>query len=303
MEGPPASLGAPITGDYACACIHTLTRRLGRLRAEVLVDRDPEPLHQLRVSLRRLRSVLKLFGPALSLPEGVSEARLADVARHTSLTRDLDVLALLLRSELAPALPDREQGPLKRALRQLGRDRKQGFATLVETLEGQRYLKLLARLRGWVREPRVTALGSLPLRPWAAEWLAPVCAGLFLEQGWLSEDPQDPSLHALRKRLKAVRYALDTLQPFLEPALLAWLDTFKAAQDHLGDIHDLQVMTQTLQREGKGAWRREPLPVLQLLLEQRAQGHWQRWLHLRDAHIAAPRRRAFHQALAQMGGD
>ena len=85
------------SGAFAQELIHRQIRRLGKLQAEVLADRDPEPLHQLRVSLRRLRTALLQFGPALELPESVSERRIAAVARRTSLCRDLDVLQLRLR--------------------------------------------------------------------------------------------------------------------------------------------------------------------------------------------------------------
>ena len=55
----------------------------------MLRDADREPLHQIRVNLRRLRTVLSVFGPALVLPRGVRAARIASLARCTGETRDL----------------------------------------------------------------------------------------------------------------------------------------------------------------------------------------------------------------------
>jgi CHAD domain-containing protein len=292
--------GSTTTGMYASACILKLTRRLNRLRAEVLADTTPEALHQLRVTLRRLRTVLTLFGPALQLPKGVSADRLAEVARRTSRTRDLDVLGLLLRSELVPVLPDPEQHQLARALRRLRQERDQAFATLVAALQGRRLFTVLARLDHWSQHPRATVLGALPLRPWASEWLGPIRAGLFLEEGWFCQDPREDSLHALRKRLKVVRYALDALQPLLDAELLAWLEILKAAQEHLGEIHDLQVLTQAFQGEGTGAWTRQPLPTLQAALKESEQRHWQRWVDLRNTHTTALRRQAFSEALTRL---
>lgn len=289
------------TGLYACDCIGKHCRRLGRLQPDVLADTDPESLHQLRVTLRRLRSVFKLFGPALRLPEGVSEARLASVARRTSLTRDLDVLHVRITSELAPALSTKEQRLLARALKQLERDREQAFSTLVEAITGRRYLKLLARLGRWVRDPQTTPQGLLPLKPWASEWLAPILAGVFLEDGWFCQDPHGESLHSLRKRLKAVRYALESLQPLLTPPLLAWLDSLKTAQDHLGDIHDLQVLAQGFQGHGSQAWTSQPLPELRAALDARQQDHCHRWLQLREELTRPARRQAIHQALGGLG--
>jgi hypothetical protein len=59
-------LSSPVlsSGAYALDLIQRQVRRLGKLQGEVLADCDPEPLHQLRVSLRRLRTALSQFGPA-----------------------------------------------------------------------------------------------------------------------------------------------------------------------------------------------------------------------------------------------
>ncbi|MFM7315095.1 MAG: CHAD domain-containing protein, partial [Cyanobium sp.] len=43
-------------GGHARTLIAERLARLVGLQAEVLADRDPEPLHQMRVSFRRLRS-------------------------------------------------------------------------------------------------------------------------------------------------------------------------------------------------------------------------------------------------------
>ena len=119
-DNPP---GEPVitSGAYALELIQRQTRRLGKLQAEVLADRDPEPLHQLRVSLRRLRTALVQFGPALDLPELVDRGRIAAVARRTGLCRDLDVLRLRLQDQLLPNLPESEQRSMEAAMKRLGR--------------------------------------------------------------------------------------------------------------------------------------------------------------------------------------
>ena len=65
LSSPVLSCPALSSGAYALDLIQRQVRRLGKLQGEVLADRDPEPLHQLRVSLRRLRTALSQFGPAL----------------------------------------------------------------------------------------------------------------------------------------------------------------------------------------------------------------------------------------------
>lgn len=276
MESPPISFEGLANGAYALQLIQRQTRRLGKLQPAVLEGGDPEALHQLRVSLRRLRTALVLFAPALELPEGVSEARLAGVARRTGLSRDLDVLAHRLETSLLPALPALERERLAPALKRLGRDRKAAYGDLVETLSGGRYLKLLARLGRWQRQPAFTALGQLPLLAWLPDWQAPVAADLFLQPGWLAQDPRADSLHALRKRIKAVRYALEHLEPFLDATLLAWLAELRHAQDDLGELHDLQVLERSL---GDRALRLDgqALPELLALIRRQQATSWGAW--------------------------
>lgn len=266
-------------GRFAQDLIHHQVRRLGKLQAEVLADRDPEPLHQMRVSLRRLRTVLLQFGPALDLPETVTEARLAAVARRTSLCRDLDVLHLRLNAQLLPRIPDDEQRLLAGPMQRLERDRRQAFETLVEALNSSRYLKLLERLQKWQRQPRFTSLGQFPLLPWLCDWQAPFSAGLFLHPGWTESDPAADALHGLRKRIKIARYSLEILEPWCDSMLLAWIEDLRQAQDHLGELHDLQILTHNLAASIKHKKWAE-MPVLRAELEAQQRLHWSRWRDL-----------------------
>jgi CHAD domain-containing protein len=287
-------------GQFARELIHSEVRRLGKLQAEVLADRDPEPLHQLRVSLRRLRTALGQFAAALELPEGVTERRVASVARRTGLCRDLDVLTLRLRDQLLPQLPASERHALKGAMKRLGQDREQALQALLEALHSARYLKLLARLHQWQLRPRFTLLGRQPLEPWLNEWPAPSFAGLFLHPGWRETDPEAECLHDLRKRIKKARYSLEPLQQWCSPALWARVQELRAAQDHLGELHDLRILKRGfVERERRG--RPADLPVLHAVLEQQRQLHWQSWQELAERLCADKARQAMHRQLLAIG--
>ncbi|CAK6694620.1 CHAD domain-containing protein [Synechococcus sp. BA-124 BA4] len=276
---PQPNPDAISNGVHAAQLIQKQTRRLGRLQPEVLADTDPEPLHQLRVSLRRLRTALVQFQPALTLPDGISERRIARVARRTGLCRDLDVLRERLDTRLLPALPDCESKALRPAMKQLSRDRRRAFEGLTEALRGHRYLKLLERLHRWQDHPQFTTLGALPLEPWLGEWCSQAAAGLFLEPGWFSDDPGDPALHGLRKRIKGVRYGLENLEPYLDPALSRWLTDLRKAQDILGDLHDLQVLAEVLE-DVLGSSPSPSFPQLNHWIERQRSEGWQHWLEL-----------------------
>lgn len=295
---PP--LGEISSGAFALELIQRQTHRLARLQREVLADRDPEPIHQLRVSLRRLRTALAQFGPALELPEAVTVRRIASVARRTGLCRDLDVLRLRLEDQLLPQLPPDERQAMERPLRQLARDREQAFAAVVEALHSSRYLKVLARLQKWQRRPRFSRLGEQPLQPWLHDWQSPFSAGLFLHPAWLEEDPAAASLHDLRKRIKGARYALESLQPWCSPPLLAWIGSLRLAQDHLGELHDLQVLRANLaDRHGPG--HDDRLPTLTAVISRQQAEHWQNWRELAARLWEPSSRRELGVALLDLG--
>ena len=294
--------GEPVTtsGAFALELIQRQTRRLGKLQPEVLADRDPEPLHQLRVSLRRLRTALGQFGPALELPEPLDCGRIAAIARRTGLCRDLDVLHLRLAEQLMPSIPECEQRSMERAIKRLRRDRAQAFEALEEILCHSRYLKLLARLHKWQQKPRFTSLGQLPLLPWLYEWHAPYTADLFLHPGWRTDDPTAEALHSLRKRIKGARYALEHLENWCGQPLKDWIAELRQAQDHLGELHDLQVLRRTLQ-EHAGSLKADQLPILSSEIERQQQNHWQHWQEQARRMRCDSNRHAIQLALMQLG--
>ncbi len=285
---PEAGLSS---GEHALQLIQQQSRRLGRLHQDVLADNDPEPLHQFRVSLRRLRTALSQFAPALELPEGVSSARIAGLARRTGLTRDLDVLRQRLEEEILPRLPEEERRALRPALKRLRRERGQAFEAVKEALHSSRYLKLLARLGRWQAQPVFTPLGRQPLLPWLQEWHQPLSSALFLEPGWHAASAADDELHELRKRIKGVRYALEHLEEAMDPPARAWIAVLKRAQSILGDLHDWQVLEECL-LERPGARAAEQLAVLRSGIEADRAERWRQWQELAARMLREESRRA-----------
>lgn len=268
-------------GAFATTLIEDRVRRLVALQLDVLGDRDPEPLHQMRVTCRRLRSTLEQFAPALSLPDQVTPQRLARVGSDLGLTRDLDVLRHRLEGHWQPLLPEREQPYLRKLLKQLKRERRLAFAVLTDTLKGRRYLKLLSRLQGWLREPRFTPMGRESLAQWWPELQQVVLAELFTLPGWWADHPYDPQsvrdLHRLRRRIKRARYGLANLAAVDPGAFAPWLKQLKLLQEVLGELQDLEVLDQTLTRQLDGA----PdvlMPTLSSLLAEARDQAWTRWV-------------------------
>ncbi|MEN9766540.1 CHAD domain-containing protein [Vulcanococcus sp.] len=276
---------------YLQDLLQATVKQLIALQASALAGSDPEPLHQLRIQLRRLALLLELFEPVARWPEGVSSSRAEKVCRRLGMARDLDVLRDRLEHVFLPQLPEDEINALKGVRKQLKRERRLAIAEVEDALRGRRYLKLLARLQAWLKEPRFTSLGSEPLDAWMLEFHAPLISDLFLLPGWRSESASD--LHQLRQRLKRCRYGL-ALSP--GPHLLPWLAQLKRSQQLLGELNDLHVFELALDA-GRSFQPDVTCPVLTSLVASQRQVALLQWRDLAAQWSTSSTRLSFHQAL------
>lgn len=132
------------------------------------------------------------------------------------------------------------------------------------------------------------------------DWQAPFTAGLFLHPGWTVVDPGAKSLHGLRKRIKAARYSLENLEQWCDASVLAWIEDLRHAQDHLGELHDLQILLRTL-TEGSNLRKRSVLPVLRAELQGQQLQHWLRWQELSQRLLADRNRYMIQRQLLALG--
>ncbi len=297
MASPPDDPGLS-NGAFAVDLIAGYTHRLVSLQAPVLADQDPEPLHQMRVCLRRLRTCLHQFAPALRLPRAVCDLRLAKTVRRLGMARDLDVLRQRLEHDLMDPLPEGERKALKPVLKQLRRERGLAYEQLVTALQAGGYLKLLSQLQGWLREPDLTPLGRLPLRSWALEWQASMTVGLFQHPGWyiVDRDGDMELVHDLRKRLKTARYGLENLSAVTGPRCRQWVVELRDLQDLLGELNDLHVLEKAIDDQLPSGLARS-VPGLEGLMRRRGQACWEQWRQRADGLILPGRRRSLPLSL------
>jgi len=274
------------------------TKALVRWHGPVLDNRDPEPLHQMRVSMRRLRTTLDQFGPALVLPKGVTAERVAKPLRRLGLARDLDVLGKLLEQGLLPQLPKAEAKQLKPVLKQLRRERQLAHGAVVATLQSSAYLALVAQLQGWLKDPQFSAWGESPLDGWLWELQLPALGELFLHPGWLVAElgDQGEAIHGLRIAIKRARYGLEAIGPMAGPGTRRWIQRFKLAQDLLGELNDGEVLRRAIDSQISQGLD-EALPELMGLLDQQRQELWQQWRHQARSLNTSRQRRSLLQAL------
>src|SRR5215469_1366199 len=266
-------VAANITGQMpaAEAAATILLRLLDTVEANVpgvLSDVDTEFLHDLRVSVRRSRSALKLFGDALREPLAAHGAALTgrELARFaaefkwvgdlTTPIRDLDVHLLDFEDTaraLRAAKPD-DLEPFRAYLRQR---RVREFRVLARGLRSQRFVTLtrdwrerLTAIRDSAKAGTAATVRSGQSRRAAGESTGTLAADrtrlafVKVAKRGAAITPASPhdSLHDLRKRCKELRYALEFFAPLLRPAgYAAVLSDLKRLQDCLGEFQDTEV--------------------------------------------------------------
>ena len=289
-------------GAHAHGLLQAQCQRLVELHAPVLRDQDPEPLHQMRVSLRRLSTTLVQFAPCLVLPKGLSEKQLAKTVRQLGMARDLDVLQERLDDMLLPQLPEQERQRLKPARRQLARERRAAHGQLCDVLQSGRHLKWIAAIQAWLKQPAYTTLGEQPLLVWLPEWAVADSLSLFLHPGWwLETAAQNPdSLHDLRKQLKWVRYRLENIEGFAGSGVHIWISQLKRGQGLLGELNDLCVLEEAINDQCHDSLE-TTAPQFVWLLEQHRLHCWRRWRQLCEELMDSGSRRRRLAALARLG--
>lgn len=269
---------AQSNGALAQDLIAQHLQRVVTCHQRVLDHHDPEPLHQMRVAMRRLRTTLQQFAPLLLLPRQVTDRRLGRSVRRLGMARDLDVLQGRLVDTFMPQLPQAEVAALQPVLKGLRRERQLARHHLRDVLNSSGHLSLVAALQQWLKQPRTTRLAAQPAQEWLLEWQLPGLQTLMLHPAWLVSVVGDDvdSLHGLRKQIKTVRYQLENLSGLMGPQVQPWIGHLRQGQDLLGELNDLEVLRQAIEDQLPSRLR-QTLPQLHWLLEQHGLRCWSLW--------------------------
>ena len=244
-----ASSDEVLVGEAVRQAIGALVERLVEREAGVQQGDDPEDVHQARVAVRRLRSVLRTFGDVLE-PEWAKALRdeLRWLGRLLGDVRDAEVLRDRLHSQ-AGWIAAEDRPVVKRLIRRLHARRDRARARLIEQMSTDRYRSLVDALDAAVREPA--------LLPEVAAVPADVALRPGLQKLWkhldaavehvVTEGATDEALHAVRIRSKRVRYAAEAVTPVFGKPARRFAKAASALQDVLGEHQDAVVA---------GAWLR-----------------------------------------------
>jgi len=313
-----AAITESMPASQAAAAI--LLRLLDTVEANVagvLADTDTEFLHDLRVSVRRTRSALKLFGDALTGGKGLTADELAFFAAEfkwvgdlTTPTRDLDVHLLDFEQTvgaLAAAKPD-DLEPFRVFLEQR---RRKEFRALTRGLRSPRFTDLIERWRARLTaiqrravngktETRVRSgssgsgsLGEAAGRTagfLAAERTRRAFEKVSKRGAAITPDSPAESLHDLRKRCKELRYALEFFAPLQDKAVSGKVvGDLKRLQDCLGEFQDAEVQIAEIRALAAAMLAAGEAPAVTLL----AMGEVTAGLAARERHARADFERRF----------
>jgi inorganic triphosphatase YgiF len=195
---------------------------------------DPEYLHQMRVGLRRLRALLRLFREPLAGQAQSHADALRDIAAALGTAREWDVLV----NETLPAVPDRFVPARLLAVCQQARSAARSLAK--KSIKTITYNDSMRELGQWLVEPGVRS---------GAAWQAPaaaVAAGILADayarvrkRGRRLAMRTPAELHRLRIAVKRLRYAVEFFADLFQvKAMERQRRLLSDLQDILGCIND-----------------------------------------------------------------
>jgi CHAD domain-containing protein len=223
----------------------------------------PDSVHQMRVTTRKIRSLLRDSQEAFGLAETTWVLdELRELAGVLGVARDAEVLGERYERELDRLGPELVRGPVRDRLVKGARRRYQaGLRRSLKAMRSQRYFRLLDALDALVAAPPDAASGSdsEPAAPVTIEAAykrvrkaAKAAAQVDQEgqeelEGLEAEHDKDEALHRIRKRAKRLRYtaAATGADQVSQQA--------KAIQTLLGDHQDSVVSRQHLIQQTEAA--------------------------------------------------
>jgi CHAD domain-containing protein len=284
--GDPVGIRTKVRVDLAPdqrtdkAAVAVLRDLAGMVEANLpgtLADLDTEFLHDLRVAVRRSRSVLRELAGAFPA-ERLKEQRdaLKWIQAVTGPTRDLDV-QLLDWSHLLSGMPEDRHAALAPVRTMLERHRAAALRALKAELRGPAYRQAWASyrdfLRGGLGPARERPDAKRPIAEVAGRRVAKVYARMVAMGTAIDADSPPEHLHDLRKRGKELRYLLELFGP-LWPAdvVKPMVKTLKGLQDVLGTHQDREVQADHLRQLAEDLATQvggpEALLVLGVLVDQ-----------------------------------
>ncbi|OBB97049.1 CYTH and CHAD domain-containing protein [Mycobacterium sp. 852002-30065_SCH5024008] len=253
-------LGTTPQPDSAQPAEHPLQRAVAEQIRELLVwDRAVradafDSIHQMRVTTRKLRSLLRDYQESFGLPDdGWVLDELRELAAILGIARDAEVLAERYERQLDGLTPDLVRGPVHERLVGGAQRRYQtGLRRSLMAMRSQRYFRLLDALDAIAAQPPGSAPDGehAPVTIDAAykkvRKAAKAAAQVYRDHPD-DQHQRDEAVHRIRKRAKRLRYtAAATGEDKVS-------EQSKSVQSLLGDHQDSVVSREHLRHESEAA--------------------------------------------------
>jgi CHAD domain-containing protein len=307
-------------GDWAYIAIDQHFHKILKHEMGVLKDEEPEELHQMRVGMRRLRSALTGFSPALKMPKWANQKQVGRIASILGKLRDLDVLKESLSDHYKPILPHKEQKLLTKALEVLGNQREEIFRQVHSLLEDSIYFNLKKAFQEWLERPQYHAFGYISIETVLPDLLLPQVSNFLLHKSWLIGAKTENNklelainltsleveallarkgaiLHDLRKEAKRSRYNMELFTQFYGDKYKEYLQEIKDIQGILGEIQDCCVLSDFLNSIFKASLQEEMPTLIETFQSIRYQ-KWQEWQPLQVKFLDARNRKELHTTIS-----
>lgn len=240
----PGTLGALIEPYIATQCDVIACNDIGLRTGQSLV-------HKTRVAVRRLRSVLRIFGDLFDHEQAATfNDELVWFADLLGKVRDCDVLAERLTDRIDQLPAEYVLGPVRAEIEKtLASERRAAWEKLRQELDGERYAGFLRLLRMWRSAPPLTAAAAVKskrVRAYVDK------TERKADKRLRKADGDTQALHRARKAAKRLRYVAELAEP-IDPAFASVAKKGKARQTTLGEHQDAVVAADFLMHFGAAA--------------------------------------------------
>ncbi len=216
----------------------------------IIAEHDTKFLHDYRISLRKIRSVLSLFkGIYEQERTDALKARFSELMARTGRMRDLDVY-LLERQKYYDLLPQILHGGLDMLFARFAEERKEEHAKLARHLRSKSYGKEMAKLEKLFDTRKKLTRGSkadLSAQGYARALIWKRYRKVCATAAAIDADTTDSEIHTLRIHCKKLRYLMEFFAPlFPQAEVRSLIKPLKRLQDNLGLFNDYAVQQESL---------------------------------------------------------
>ena len=258
QDGGPVLGAASYAGDVVTGY---LGKHLDALKTlDPMVRRDePDAVHQLRVTTRRLRSALQTFGKLIFASDTAHlAAELKWLGTILGAARDAEVLSAHITTSLEQLPAELVIGPVKARVQgyfaPLG---AQARSAAKRALDSERYFALLDDLDALASAPQLTAAAGSPggdaLRSPVRRAYRRTRRRMRLALRASPGRSRELALHDARKAAKRARYAAEAVSPAAGRPAVRFATQMKKVQSLLGDHQDCVIARQVERELGMSA--------------------------------------------------